>query len=103
MNIYGYIGKFKAKPGYGIKLAAILIGASKLVEKMDGCQSYIVGIDSNDQDLIVVTEVWNSKADHDASLQVEDVRVLISKAIPLLDGAPEKGQVLEVLGGKGLS
>jgi quinol monooxygenase YgiN len=82
MSIYGYIGKFKAKPGNGTKLAAILIGASRLVEKMDSCQSYIVGIDSNDRDLIVVTEVWNSKADHDASLQAEDVRTLISKAIP---------------------
>ena len=103
MSKFGYIGKFKTINGQGGKLVEILIGASKLVEQMDDRQSYLVGIDSNDRELIVVKEVWNSKTDHDALLQAEGVRALISIAMPLLDGPPEKGQEIEVLAGKGIS
>ncbi len=45
---------------------------------------------------------WDSKADHDNSLQVAGVKELISQAMPILDGRPEKGQELEILGGAGL-
>jgi hypothetical protein len=50
-----------------------------------------------------VTEVWDSKEDDDNSLHVEGVRALISRAMPLLAGQPEKGQELEVIGGAGLN
>jgi hypothetical protein len=43
-----------------------------------------------------VTEVWDSKEDHDASLNIESVKKIISAAIPLIDGKPEKGQELEI-------
>lgn len=49
-----------------------------------------------------VTEVWDSKEAHDNSLQDEEVRSLISKAMPLLDGEPERGFELDVIGGVGL-
>lgn len=47
------------------------------------------------------TKIWDSKEDHDASLKMDAVRALIAQAIPLVDGKPEKGQELEILGGIG--
>ncbi|HUQ84783.1 MAG TPA: antibiotic biosynthesis monooxygenase [Candidatus Limnocylindrales bacterium] len=102
MNKYGLHGKLRAKSGQGDALASILLEASKLVSTAHGCQLYIVSKDTQDKDLIWITEVWDSKEDHDNSLNVEGVRELISRAMPILDEPPEKGQELEVLGGKGL-
>ena len=53
----------------------------------------------DDADTVWVTEVWDSKEDHDNSLSVAGVRELIGKAIPILDGPPQKGQELNVIGG----
>lgn len=102
MNKYGLHGKLKATAGNGDKLAAILLEASGLVSTAKGCNLYIVSKDKNDKDAVWVTEAWDSKEDHDNSLSVEGVRELISQAMPILDGQPEKGQELEILGGKGI-
>ena len=48
-----------------------------------------------------VSEIWDTKEDHDNSLKIEGCMELISKAMPLIDGKPE-GTALEVIGGKGL-
>ncbi|MGI9541816.1 MAG: putative quinol monooxygenase [Cyclobacteriaceae bacterium] len=103
MNRYGLHGKLKAKESKGDELAAILLEASQLVAPAKGCHLYIVSKDQNDADAVWVTEVWDSKEDHDNSLTVKGVRELIGQAMPLLDGPPEKGQELTILGGAGLS
>jgi quinol monooxygenase YgiN len=103
MSKYGLHGKIKASSGNGDQLASILLEASKLVSTAKGCILYFVSIDSNDKDIVWVTEAWDSKEDHDNSLNVEGVRALISRAMPILDGPPQKGQELEILGGKGIS
>jgi quinol monooxygenase YgiN len=102
MTKYGLHGKLSATPGNGEKLAQILLQASQLVSTATGCQLYLVSRDQSDLDSVWVTEVWDSKTDHDNSLQVDGVKELIAKAMPLLAGRPEKGQELEVLGGAGL-
>lgn len=102
MKKYGLHGSLKAKEGKGKELANILLEASELVAKAKGCQIYIVSQDPEQPDLIWVTEVWDSKADHEASLSYPGVRELISQALPILDGPPQKGQVMEVMGGQGL-
>ena len=102
MSKYGLHGKLTAKEGYGEKLAAILLDASNLVSSAKGCMLYFVSKDKTDNDSVWITEVWDSKEDHDNSLDVEGVRELISQAMPILDGKPEKGQELEILGGKGV-
>ena len=91
-----------ATKGNGNRLASILIDASKLVSMAQGCHIYLVSKDIINEDSIWVTEVWDSKEDHDNSLKVEGVRDLISMAMPLLDGQPKKGQELKVLGGAGI-
>ena len=102
MNKYGLYGKLKAQAGKGDELAAILLEAAELVRPAPGCHIYLIGKDAQDGDTVWVTEVWDSKQDHDDSLKADAVRQLIARAMPLLDGRPEGGTVLEVLGGVGL-
>lgn len=101
MNKYLLHGKLKAKPGFAVELSTILIEASKLVATAKGCNVYTISKDSNDTNTVWITEIWDSKEDHDNSLKVAGVRELIMKAMPVLDGQPEKGQELEILGGTG--
>lgn len=102
MKKYGLHGKLKATSGNGEKLANILLEASTLVSTAKGCYLYLVSKDKFEKDAVWVTEVWDSKESHDNSLKVEGVRELIGQAMPILDGQPEKGQELDVLGGAGL-
>ncbi|HEV7346996.1 antibiotic biosynthesis monooxygenase family protein [Telluribacter sp.] len=102
-NKYGLHGKLKALSGNGDNLASILLEAAQLVSTAKGCHLYLVSRDTKEAEAVWVTEVWDSKEDHDNSLKVEGVRELIGRAMPLLDGMPEKGQELEVLGGAGIN
>lgn len=95
-------GKLTTKSAHQDELASILLEASKLVSKAKGCKMYIIGKDENDPRSVYVTEIWESKDDHDNSLKVEGVRELIMKAMPILEGQPTKGQELEILGGTGV-
>lgn len=98
---YGLIASLKAKEGKANELSQILLKASELVSTSKGCISYIVSFDTEDTNLIWITEVWDTKTDHDESLKNPEVRALIGTAMPLLDGTPQKGKELKVLGGKG--
>lgn len=100
-NSYLLHGKLTAITGQQDALAEILLEASKLLSKVKGCKLYAVSKDASETNAVYVTEIWDSKEDHDLSLKVEGVRELIMKVMPLLDGPPSKGQELEVLGGLG--
>jgi len=67
-NKYGLAGKMRAKTGKGNELAAILLRASKLVSDAKGIHLYMVSQDATDSDMICITELWDSKEDHDNSL-----------------------------------
>ena len=104
LTYYGLHGVLKAQQGKGNDLASILLEASNLVSQSEGCYLYLISKNNNNytNDEIWVTEIWRNKLDHDNSLQNPAVKTLISKAIPLLEGNPQKGQELDVLGGYGL-
>jgi quinol monooxygenase YgiN len=95
-------GKLTAKAGHRDELANILLDASKLVSTVKGCKAYVIGKAQDDLYSIYVTEIWENKEDHDNSLKVEGVRELITKALPIIDGQPQKGQELEIIGGTGI-
>lgn len=95
-------GKLTAKAGQRDELTNILLKASKLVSAARGCKVYAISKDENDKNSVYVTEIWDSKQDHDNSLNVEGVRELIMTAMPILDGQPTKGQELEIIGGAGI-
>ena len=101
-NKYLYHGKLTAKAEHKDELVKILLEASQLVSTVKGCKLYAIGISPNDANSVYVTEIWNSKEDHDNSLKLQAVRELIMKAMPILDGLPTGGQELEILGGTGI-
>lgn len=102
MSKYGLHGALRAQPGQGPRLADILLEAAQLMQEAQGCQLYLISKDLEDADQIWVTEVWESTAAHNRSLQDERVRALITQATPLLATPPAGGRKLEVLGGAGL-
>lgn len=95
-------GKLTAKAGLAGQLSPILLEAADLVSTAPGCRLYVVSQDPNEATAVFVTEIWDSKQAHDASLGIPAVRELITKALPLLDGPPVKGQELDLLGGFGI-
>jgi quinol monooxygenase YgiN len=80
---YGMIGKMKAVAGKRGELAAILGSGTGA---MPGCLAYLVAEDAKDPDALWITEIWDSKASHDASLQLASVRDAIAKGRPLIAG-----------------
>ncbi len=101
-NRYGLIGKLRAVAGQGKELASILLEASQVLSAAAGCHLYVVSQDAGDETLIWIQEVWDSRQEHDESLNLPGVRELIARAMPLLEGRPEPGTPLNVWGGKGL-
>ena len=81
--MFGLIGKMRAAPGKRNELIAIL---AESTGAMPGCKSYVVAEDASDPDGIWITEVWDTEADHKASLQRPEVRAAITKAMPLIAG-----------------
>ena len=98
MTKYGLHNKLDAKNGKAEELAKLLLEASKVVSKAKGCCMYMVSREEKTLDSIWVTEVWDTKEDHDDSLKIPEVREVISKAMPILAGMPEGGQQLVILG-----
>ena len=97
--MYGLIGKMTAVSGERDALAEILATAS---EAMPGCLSYVVARDSEDADALWVSEVWESKEAHEASLSLPSVREAISKGRPMIAGFGERFET-EPVGGHGLA
>jgi quinol monooxygenase YgiN len=95
--LFGLIGKFSAKPGQRAALIAAILESGA----MPGCLSYVVAEDASAPDDIWVTEVWETKAAHDASLQLPAVRAAIAKARPLISGY-SPGAETRPIGGVGL-
>ncbi len=102
MEYYGLIGKLTAQPGKGEQLAAILVEASELMKNAKGCMQYLVSLSEDDPDAVQIVEVWQSREDHDLSLAYPGVKELIGRAMPILNGSPQKGVTLKVIGGHGL-
>lgn len=73
-----------AQKGRGGELAIIMLKASELVTSMSGCHAYIVQLSVKDENRILITEVWESQATHQASLANPDVLALVSQAKPLI-------------------
>ncbi|MEO6519029.1 MAG: putative quinol monooxygenase [Pseudoxanthomonas sp.] len=96
--MYGLIGKMKIVPGQRDALISILIDG---VSGMPGCLSYIVAQDPTDADAIWVTEAWESKESHQASLSLPSVQQAISRGRPLITGFGERFETTPI-GGQGL-
>ena len=96
--MYGLIGKMIAVTDKRDELIAILLAGTS---RMPGCLSYIVAKDASDVNAIWITEVWDSKASHDASLSLPSVKDAIAKGRPLIAGFSDSVATMPV-GGYGL-
>jgi quinol monooxygenase YgiN len=97
--MYGLIGKMRAVSGKRDDLLAILREGTG---EMPGCRLYLLALDPGDADAIWIEEVWDSEAEHDASLQIPAVQHAIERARPLIAGFGERF-VTEPIGGLGLA
>jgi quinol monooxygenase YgiN len=98
-HMYGLIGKMTAATGQRDALIAILLESTTA---MPGCLSYVVAKDAKDADAIWITEVWDSKDNHAASLSLPEVKAAIAKARPIIAGFGDYFTT-EPVGGFGLS
>jgi len=96
--MYGLIGKMKAHPGRRDALLQILLEGTG---EMPGCLSYVIATDPDDPDGIWITEVWENRALHEASLALPAVREAISRGMPLIAGFDQSFETVPV-GGHGL-
>jgi quinol monooxygenase YgiN len=96
--MYGLIGKMTALSGKRDTLAAILLEGT---EAMPGCLNYIIATDPADPDSLWITEVWVSKASHEASLALPAVQAAIARGRPLIAGFSNRVETTP-LGGVGL-
>ena len=96
--MYGLIGKMLVLPGRRDALIDILVEG---LGTMPGCLSYVVARDPADPDTVWVTEVWDSKASHEASLSLASVRDAIARGRPMIAGSGERYET-DPVGGHGL-
>lgn len=97
-KMHGLIGKMVAVEGKRAELIKILLDG---VSGMPGCLSYVVAKDPTDENAIWITEVWDSKESHTASLQLPAVKAAIEKGTPLIASFGDY-HTTEPVGGHGL-
>jgi quinol monooxygenase YgiN len=98
--MFGMHGYFKAQPGKGQELAAILLEAAESLRANDACLLYVVSR-GDDADTIWVSEAWTDREAHDASLDDPAARDQIARARPLIAGMDGRAEFTP-LGGKGV-
>lgn len=100
--MYGMQGKFTAQPGKRDDFIQILLRAATIVGQLPACHLYLINEDLSDKNSIIVVEIWDDKTAHDDSLKNENIRALISEAMPLMAGPPQSIE-FSVAGGYGFA
>lgn len=94
-SLFGMIGKIRSTPGKRAELLTHLVAGSR---GMPGNRLYLIAEDRGDPDGLWVTEVWDSKEDHAASLKLPQVQEAIAKARPIIAGFETSAQITPVEG-----
>ena len=98
-KMYGLISKLSVEPDKRDEMIAIL---KESAADMPGCRSYVVAKDASGENAIWITEVWDTKAAHDASLALPAVRKAMARGQTLIT-AFEKVAVTHPVWGIGLA
>ena len=93
--MYGLIGQLKATPGQRDALIAILSAGTR---DMPGCLSYVIAEDQGDADALWITEVWDRRESHAASLSLPSVQAAIAQGRPLIAGFGHRFETTPVTG-----
>ena len=95
-QMYGLIGQMLVAPGKrGEVIAAMLAGT----KDMPGNIAYLIAEDMEDENSIWITEVWQTKADHENSLRLPSVTEAIGKARPSIVGFGSRVETRPVIDG----
>lgn len=97
-NMFGTIGQMTVADGKRDDVVAAMLAS---VGTMPGCLSYVIATDPADANAIWITEAWDSKESHDASLKLPQVQEAIAKARPFITGMTATATTTPV-GGYGL-
>jgi len=81
IEMYGLIVKMTTVPGKREDMIRVL---KESATDMPGCFGYVVAKDAADENVIWVTEVWDSVTSHDESLSLPQVKNAIPQAKPLV-------------------
>ena len=96
--MYGLISKVDAVPGQRDALVAILLEGT---QAMPGCLSYVIATDQADANALWITEVWDTQADHKASLSLPAVQAAIAKGRAMIAGFSNRVETVPI-GGHGI-
>ena len=96
--MYGLIVQMIAVTNKRDQLIEILLNGTK---DMPGCISYVISKDAENEDGLWITEVWDSKESHSASLSLASVQTAITQGKPLISGFGQRIETLPV-GGHGI-
>jgi len=100
MSKFGLYTKFTTHAGQRDSLVQMLLEAASGMQSVEGCELYVVNIPDDEPEGVWVTEIWSDSSAHQASLSIEEAKVLIQRARPLIVGVEQIK--LRPLGGKGL-
>jgi quinol monooxygenase YgiN len=81
--VYGLVAKLTAASGRRRELAEILAACSP---QMPRCISYVIAEDSLDENVLWVTEIWESEESHAAAVKMPVVQKAIVDARPMIAG-----------------
>jgi quinol monooxygenase YgiN len=81
--VYGLVAKLTATRGRRGELAEILAASSP---EMPGCRSYVIAEDALDENILWVTEVWDSEESHAAAVKTPVVQRAIVDAKSMVAG-----------------
>lgn len=96
--MYGLIGQIKTAPGRRDELIELLLTGT---QEMPGNLSYVIAKDATDEDAIWVTEVWETREHHTASLSLPAVQQAIAQGKPMITGFGQRVETHPV-GGQGI-
>jgi quinol monooxygenase YgiN len=100
VNTFGLYAQIRTQAGQRDALVAVLLEAAAVLQHVSGCQLYIVNVSATEPDTVWVTEVWRSRAEHEASLTLEDLQPILLRGRPLI-ASFERTEIVPI-GGKGL-
>jgi quinol monooxygenase YgiN len=98
---FGMHVEFTAVEGRGDELEALLLAAAAGLEGEGRCRMYVVSRSPDRPETVWVTELWDSREAHQASLRSPATRELIGRAMELMAASPS-ATALRPVGGKGV-
>ena len=79
--MFGLIAKLTIVPGRRQDVIDLLASSTR---DMPGCFSYVIARDAADENVLWVTEIWESQSAQDASLTLRAVQAVLPQVKPLI-------------------